>query len=73
MPTAAPLTSDLLFTNPSSTCGMINVSPGEDGMGDQTYCLGIAIGTDENGVRVCEKCALQTESEGFAVIRDVSN
>lgn len=58
--------------NAPGTCGMIFPRHPDDERrpAQDDPCLRPAIGTTEDGGRVCEECALDMESEGFRVDRD---
>lgn len=53
--------------NDTDTCEMLQVSPGEDGMGLERPCTNAALGTAESGLRVCRPCGEQQIREEFDV------
>ena len=52
------------------SCAMIDVWPCLDGKGQESPCTDIAIGTTEDGTRVCEKHANGARDQGIATTRD---
>lgn len=51
-------------------CEMIDVSPGVDGLGQESPCTTAAIGSTEDGTRLCERHGRAAVLEDITVIWD---